>query len=53
MAIEKTEYMSEAKTEMNAQVPNASAADAKCPFNPSAAAASPVSAPSGPRTARD
>ncbi|RRA50319.1 catalase/peroxidase HPI [Acidipila sp. EB88] len=34
-------------------VPDAPAADAKCPFNPAAAAASPVSAPSGPRTARD
>ncbi|WP_263381361.1 catalase/peroxidase HPI [Granulicella arctica] len=53
MAIEETEYTSEAKTEVNAQVPGASAADAKCPFNPSAAAESPVSAPSGPRTARD
>ena len=53
MAIENSEYMSEAKTEVNAQVPNAATADAKCPFNPSAVAASPVSAPSGPRTARD
>nr|WP_233581528.1 catalase/peroxidase HPI [Acidipila sp. EB88] len=53
MAIEDTEYTSEAKTEVNAMVPDAPAADAKCPFNPAAAAASPVSAPSGPRTARD
>ena len=53
MAIEDTEYMSEAKTEMNARVPSAPTADAKCPFDPSAVAASPVSAPSGPRTARD
>lgn len=53
MAIENTEYMSEAKTEVNAMVPDAPAAEAKCPFNPSAAAASPVSAPSGSRTARD
>ena len=53
MAVENTEYMSEAKTEMNAMVPGAATAEAKCPFNPAAAAASPVSAPSGPRTARD
>ena len=53
MAIEETEYTSEAKTEVNANVPGAPAADAKCPFNPGAAAESPVSAPSGPRTARD
>ncbi len=53
MAIEETEYTSEARTEMNAQVPGAPVADAKCPFNPGAAAESPVSAPSGPRTARD
>ena len=53
MAIENTDYMSEAKTEVNAQVPNASTADDKCPFNPGAVAASPASAPSGPRTARD
>ncbi len=53
MANTDTEYMSEAKTEMNALVPDAPAADAKCPFNPSAVAASPVSTPSGPRTVRD
>ena len=53
MAIEDTEYMSEAKTEENAMVPGAPTEDAKCPFNPSAAAASAVSAPRGPRTARD
>ena len=53
MAIQETEYTSEAKTEMNAKVANAPTADAKCPFNPSAAPESPVSAPSGPRTARD
>ena len=54
MAIEETEYTSEAKTEVNAMVPDAPAADAKCPFNPSAAPESPVSvAPNGPRTARD
>ena len=53
MAIEQTEYTSEAKTEVNAQVPGAPAAEAQCPFNPGAAAESPVSVPSGPRTARD
>ncbi len=53
MANSDTEYMSEAKTEVNAMVPDAPAADAKCPFNPSAAAASPVSTPNGPRTNRD
>ncbi len=53
MATKASEYTSEAMTEMNAQVPNVATADAKCPFNPSAVAASPVSAPSGPRTARD
>ena len=53
MAIEQTDYMSEAKTETNAQIPNAPTADAKCPFDPSAAAASPVSAPRGSQTARD
>ena len=53
MAIEDTDYMSEAKTETNAQVMDAPAADAKCPFNPSAAPASQVSERTGPRHARD
>ena len=51
--IEDSEYTSEAKTEVNANVSNAPLADAKCPFDPSALAASPVSPPTGPRTARD
>ena len=53
MATEQSEYTSEAKTEENAMVPGAPVAEAKCPFDPSAKAESPVSAPSGPRTARD
>ena len=54
MASSETEYTSEAKSEMNAHVPNAPiAAEATCPFQNGAVAESPVSTPSGPRTNRD
>src|SRR5271163_749615 len=49
MASKGTEFTSEAKSEVNAQVASA----AKCPVDHGAIAASPVSAPGGPRTNRD
>src|SRR5579863_2165793 len=49
MASKETEFTSEAKSEVNAQVASA----AKCPVDHGAIAASPVSKPSGPRTNRD
>ena len=49
MASKGTEFTSEAKSEVNAQV----ASEAKCPVNHGAIAESPVSKPSGPRTNRD
>src|SRR5258708_15741495 len=49
MASKGTEFTSEAKSEVNAQV----ASEAKCPVDHGAIAASQVSAPNGPRTNRD
>ena len=49
MASKQTEFTSEAKSEVNAQV----AGEAKCPVAHGAIATSPVSKPSGPRTNRD
>ncbi len=49
MATKGTEFTSEAKSELNAQV----ASEAKCPVNHGQSAAGPGAAPSGPRTNRD
>ena len=53
MPIENTDFMAPADTEVNAQVPGAPPAEAKCPFNPAALPESMVSAPRSAQTARD